>query len=241
MIDFHVHLDLYPNIAEVLKGISIRQLDVLSVTNTPSAWEGTYALAADLPQIKTALGLHPQIAHERYGELQLFDKLINKTKYIGEVGLDGGREFKQYWEIQMMVFQHILKSCENAGGKILSIHSRHAVDEVLNSLEVTPKAGKCILHWFTGNRTQLIRAINLGCWFSVGPAMLRTKRARDLVLKIPIDRLITETDGPFTKIDKNIAMPWDVSVAIKKLAHIWDMSIDDVERRVHSNIQELIG
>lgn len=240
MIDFHIHLDLYPNISEVLNGIFIRQMYVLSVTTTPSAWEGTYELSKGIPYIKTALGLHPQLAHERYSELHLFDKWIHKTNYVGEVGLDGAESFKDHLYIQTLVFQHILKSCENAGGKILSIHSRHAVTEVLDHIEKYPKAGIFILHWFTGNKTQLKRAVELGCWFSVGPAMLETKKGRDLVSKMPINKLITETDGPFTKIDNNTVMPWNVSLAIEKLASILNIPIDDMDRMLDHNIQQLL-
>lgn len=240
MIDFHAHLDLYPNVIEVVNGISTRQMSVLSVTTTPSAWEGTCALAIDIPNIKTALGLHPQIAHERHTELQLFDRLIYKTKYIGEIGLDGGKELQQYWNIQTSVFQHILKSCENLGGKILSIHSRHAVNEVLDYLEQTPEAGQFILHWFNGNKTQLRRAIELGCWFSVGPAMLKTKRAKELILEIPLNRLLTETDGPFVKVSNRVVMPWDVAIAVEQLALILDMSYDDVDNLVNNNAHILL-
>ncbi len=240
MIDFHAHLDLYPNIAEVVKTVSEKSMSVLSVTTTPSAWEGTSALGYGIPNIKTALGLHPQIAHERYSELLLFDKLIHKTKYVGEVGLDGGKEYKDHWDIQILVFQHILNSCEIAGGKILSIHSRHAVNQVLDYLEQYPKAGIFVLHWFTGSKFQLKRAIELGCWFSVGPAMLKSKKIKDLILEIPLNRLITETDGPFTQINKKTIMPWDVSLAIQQLSTILDISIEDMDRLVTSNAYSLL-
>ena len=69
---------------------------VLSVTTTASAWEGTAALAHGCPRIRTALGMHPQLAHERKHELPLFQRLIEKTDYVGEVGLDGSRESKPF-------------------------------------------------------------------------------------------------------------------------------------------------
>lgn len=65
MIDFHAHLDLYPNVVHVIQNIVNMNMYVLSVTTTPSAWEGTNALSINFPRIKTALGLHPQIAYER--------------------------------------------------------------------------------------------------------------------------------------------------------------------------------
>lgn len=36
----------------------------------------------------------------------------------------------------------------------------------------------------------------MGCWFSVGPAMLAGERGKVLALKMPRDRILTKTDGP---------------------------------------------
>ena len=69
MIDFHSHLDLYPNFRQIVDECGKRGIYVLSVTTTPSAWEGTSGLAASHSRIKTALGLHPQLAHQRKAEL----------------------------------------------------------------------------------------------------------------------------------------------------------------------------
>ena len=80
MIDFHCHLDLYPNPVQIVREVRAREMYVLSVTTTPTAFEGTSALASDAPRIRTALGLHPQLAHERKGELALFDELLPTTR-----------------------------------------------------------------------------------------------------------------------------------------------------------------
>ena len=64
------------------------EIYVLSVTTTPSAWKGTHALAPRSKYVRTALGLHPELAHERYSELPLFDQLLSDTRYVGEIGLD---------------------------------------------------------------------------------------------------------------------------------------------------------
>ena len=111
---------------------------------------------------------------------------------------------------------------------------------MLDYLEQYPKAGIFVLHWFTGSKFQLKRAIELGCWFSVGPAMLKSKKIKDLILEIPLNRLITETDGPFTQINKKTIMPWDVSLAIQQLSTILDISIEDMDRLVTSNAYSLL-
>src|SRR4051794_11064746 len=97
MIDFHCHLDLYPDPHAVARACVERGLYVLSVTTTPSAWIGTEALAGGAARIRTALGLHPQLAHQRKGELVQFEHRISETRYVGEIGLDGAPEFKQHW------------------------------------------------------------------------------------------------------------------------------------------------
>ena len=94
MIDFHCHLDLYPNHHAVRHECDRRCMHVLSVTTTPSAWRGTSALAAGSLRIRTALGLHPQLAAERKSELGLFETLLPEAPYVGEIGLDGAPELR---------------------------------------------------------------------------------------------------------------------------------------------------
>ncbi len=78
-IDMHCHLDLYPRPDLVAEESKRRGTYILSVTTTPKAWHGTSLLAKESQRIRTALGLHPQIAHQRSHELDLFDSLLSET------------------------------------------------------------------------------------------------------------------------------------------------------------------
>ena len=239
MIDFHAHLDLYPSPHATALECIARNLHVLSVTTTPSAWAGTAALTKDAPKIRTALGLHPQIAHERKEELVLFEELLPRVRYVGEIGLDGGREYRRFWPDQQRVFTKILELCEKAGGRIMTVHSRRAATAVLDGLSARPGAGTPVLHWFSGTKRELTGAIDLGCWFSVGPAMLRGDKGRQLVLRMPRDRILTESDGPFAQIDGRAAWPWDVARAAEVLAELWSESIDAVNLQLSTNLKRL--
>ncbi|MBN8905443.1 MAG: TatD family hydrolase [Rhodospirillales bacterium] len=239
MIDFHAHLDLYPDPQATARECVARDLYVLSVTTTPSAWAGTAALAKGAPRIRTALGLHPQIAHERRGELPLFERLLPQVRYVGEVGLDGGPEYRRHWSDQEQVFSRVLELCARAGGRILTIHSRRAATHVLDALETRPGAGTAILHWFSGTQKELSRAVDLGCWFSIGPAMLVGDKGRALVTKMPHDRVLTESDGPFAQVDGRAAWPWDVDQAVGTLAQIWSEPVDAVRSRLLENLRRL--
>ncbi len=241
MIDFHCHLDLYPDPHEVRDECVRRGLHVLSVTTTPSAWKGTSALAADTKRIRTALGLHPQLAHERQNELSLFDSLLPDSRYVGEIGLDGAPEFRKHWQTQITIFEHILRKCCEAGGRIMSIHSRRSSGAVLDYLESFPEAGTPILHWFSGSVRDLDRAINLGCWFSVGPAMFTSENGRALAPRMPRERVLTESDGPFAQVKSETVMPWHVQNAIDELGQIWSLPSEDVDQNIHRNLQALLA
>lgn len=241
MIDFHCHLDLYPNPKEVVRRCDAAGLYVLSVTTTPSAFEGTLALASGCSRIRTGLGLHPQLARERRGELALFSELLDRTSYVGEIGLDGSPECKAFWADQTEVFEAALKATTHAGGRVLSLHSRRAASAVLDACESYPKAGPAVLHWFSGTARELSRAIDLGCWFSVGPTMLAGSKGRSLAAAIPRDRILTETDGPFASINGEAANPWDADLAVPTLSELWEMPADGVRHQLGQNLRKLVA
>jgi TatD DNase family protein len=241
VIDFHCHLDLYPNPQAVRDECVSRGLYVLSVTTTPSAWEGTSALAAHTQRIRTGLGLHPQLAHERQNELVLFDRFLPETLYIGEIGLDGSPEFRSHWQSQVLVFEHVLAKCRAARGRIMSLHSRRASGAVLDYLEKCSEAGTPVLHWFSGSLRDLERAINLGCWFSIGPAMLASEKGRALAARMPRERVLTESDGPFAQLNGEPVMPWHVENALRELSRIWSQPPQEVDQNIHRNLQSLLA
>lgn len=67
MIDFHCHLDLYPDALKLLPIVSARNLFTLVVTTSPKAWLATSNVFAGYENIKVALGLHPEIAEQKAG------------------------------------------------------------------------------------------------------------------------------------------------------------------------------
>lgn len=241
MMDMHCHIDLYPNYDEVIRESVEAGIYVLSVTTTPKAWKGTYALTKNCPRFQTALGLHPQLAHERYDELELFDSLINETRYIGEIGLDGSRNFKPYFDRQLKVFRHILEKCSEFQNKILSIHSLQATTEVVDELENYKKAGTPILHWYLGTKKDMFRAVDLGAYFSIGPAMINSQQGRRVISWLPKDRVLLETDGPFVGVNGRTVTPLDVIIVIEYLCKIWKVSKRECNNLLKKNLRELVA
>lgn len=241
MIDLHCHLDLYPDPKAVVSECLHRQLYVLSVTTVPSAFEGTVALAPAKSRIQTALGLHPELASSRAHELTLFERLLPRTRYVGEVGLDGSRDHRATFGVQRGVFADVLRLCALSGGKVLSVHSRGASGHVLDALGKEPSAGRPILHWYIGSKKQVARAAEMGCWFSVGPTMLASERGRLSVAAMPKDRIVPESDGPFGLIDQRPTQPWEAWSVVGDLANLWREPLSAVTSLLRSNFRTLVS
>ncbi|WP_133366550.1 Qat anti-phage system TatD family nuclease QatD [Qipengyuania sediminis] len=239
MIDFHCHLDLYPDPQDVLAGVDRRGTYVLAVTTTPKAWRGTNKLVGERKRVRVALGLHPEVVAQRHGEVALLCGLIPEARYVGEIGLDGSPPHRQSLDLQRTVFERILRECSDHGGRILSIHSRGAATEVIDALDRHPHAGVAILHWFSGTKSELARAVKHGCWFSIGPAMLRSARGRDLAAAMPPDRILTETDAPFVREGNQPLMPWQAYDCLGDLEGVLGFEPGTMAPKVQSNLRRL--
>lgn len=239
MIDFHCHLDLYPEPAAVLDQMRARHMFALVVTTTPKAWRETSRLVGSAGKIRVSPGLHPELVGERFTEAPLLSHFIERSRYVGEVGLDGSAHLKGTYKKQEEVFERVLRDCAGFGRRVISIHSRAASKGVLDVLGHQADVGIPVLHWFSGSLKDLERAVSLGCWFSVGPAMLRAAKGRALAEAMPKDRVLTETDGPFARVGNDPLMPWDVELAERELGEIWGVSIDEAKHQIHKNLKDL--
>jgi TatD DNase family protein len=242
-VDLHCHLDLYRDHAALIAECDQDSVATLTVTTTPKAWPRNRDMAASSQHVRVALGLHPQLVAERAGELPLFYHHLAETRYVGEVGLDAGPRFYKSFEAQELVFESILRACAEQGGKILTIHSVRAVSKVLAHIErnLPGDSGRPVLHWFTGTAAEARRAVDLGCYFSINVAMLRSPKHRAMVARLPGDRLLTETDGPFVETDGRPVRPSDVKKTVAELASLRQNSTEVMARQIVSNLATLVG
>jgi TatD DNase family protein len=242
LVDLHCHLDLFPDPVAAIAEAEAAQVYTLTVTTTPRAWSRNVALTRNTRCVRAALGLHPQIIATHAKELSLWEEHLPEARYVGEVGLDAGPRFYRSLDLQKQIFERILKQCAAAGEKILTVHSVRAAKAVLDLIEafLPPSRGKVVLHWFTGSKAEARRALDLGCYFSVNAAMLASDKGRVLVSEIPQERILTETDGPFTSIGGRPARPSDVAVVIELLAEAHSMSPQEMGNVVIANLRKLL-
>ena len=240
-VDFHTHLDLYPDLSAAIAVCDHRRTATLAVTTTPKAFARNRKLAEVSEFVRVGLGLHPQLVAERSDEVVLFEKLLRHSRYVGEVGLDAGPGHYRSLELQRSIFERILRLCADEGGKILSIHSVRATKAVLDMLEMhlPSHRGTAVLHWFSGNISEVRRGVALGCYFSVNERMLASPNGRRILREIPANRLLTETDGPFVERNGIPIKAGDVVRAVEGIAAVRECNVLDIQTLIVDNLRNL--
>lgn len=193
LYDTHFHLDLQKDRDVVIREIEEHQIYTIAVTNLPDLYRKESGEIAS-KYIRFALGFHPELVHLYKSQIPLMWELLPDTRYIGEVGLD----FVDvtYKNEQLAFFSELIERCRYDNNKIITIHSRLAVRQVLDIIGDNFRF-KPILHWFTGDKKEILNAIERGFYLSINKSMLNTKKFQSMLTLIPGDRLLLETDSPF--------------------------------------------
>ena len=191
--DTHFHLDLQKDRTTAIREIEEHQIYTIAVTNLPDLYRKESSDIAS-KYIRFALGFHPELVHQYKNQIPLMWELLSDARYIGEVGLDFVDVTHK--NKQLAFFSELIERCRYDSNKIITIHSRKAVQQVLdiigNNFWFKP-----IIHWFTGSNGELLKAIEKGFYFSINKSMMNTKKFQSMLALIPKERLLFETDSPF--------------------------------------------
>lgn len=239
IIDTHCHFDMFDNPIQIINECENKKIITIGMTNLPSHFEMGYPHIQSYKYIRMALGLHPLLAHEHNRELVRFKKNIDKTSYIGEIGLDFSKDGIETKDIQMNSFESVLEAIK-LKKKIISIHSRKAEKEVLELLK-KHRIRNAIFHWYSGDVNVLKEIIGNNYYFSINPSMVRSKSGQKLIKEIPLDKILTETDSPYTQIGNRPTKPDDVVDVINYLAKSNGLPVDNVEAKIFSNFKKIIN
>jgi TatD DNase family protein len=161
-----------------------------------------FRVAEEHPFIYTTVGVHPHEA--RLLDDELYAKLMDLSQHPkviawGEIGLDYHYDNSPR-DVQREAFRRQLRMARERGLPI-SIHTREAEADTLAILDEEWKDSGIggVIHCFTGTREFAEQAIERGFCISFS-GVVTFKKAGDLretALRIPIERLLIETDSPF--------------------------------------------
>jgi TatD DNase family protein len=238
LIDTHYHLEAVQDPARAAQAIESHRVLTVAVTNLPTAYEAFRLRFRDYRFIRPALGLHPLLAARHANELPRFRDLLPTTSFIGEVGLDFSRKGSPTRDAQIQVFVAILKSIRGSR-RFVTVHSRGAEAAVLDLLK-REGVGPVVFHWYTGPLGTLDELLAAGHFCSINPAMVRSQRGRQIAARIPPERTLSETDGPYVTVRNGPATPIDVAVVVDHLAATWSAPREAVEKQLLGNLKGLL-
>lgn len=236
LIDTHFHLDYYRNHKKLYEDINNLNQYTLCVTNLPEVFESCIELYKETKYLKFAVGYNPQMIKEAPFNKMSFLRCINKTKYIGEIGLDFSNQYIKYKKEQLEIFDYICSIVANQN-KILSIHSRKAEKEVLMILKKN-KVRNVIMHWYTGPSEMVSEFINEGYYFSINPSMMNSVAGLKVISQIPLNRILIESDGPIGKVNGKRIEPTSIVRLYELLNQV--LGIKNASKIVFENFKVLL-
>ena len=206
LIDSHCHLN-YKGLVEdqqnVLERARSAGIDLmLNIATRESEWDAVLATAEQQPDVWATVGIHPHEAdeHPHIDTAKLIERAAHpRVVGIGETGLDYYYDHSDRVRQQSSFRAHITAS--RATGLPLIVHTRDAEDDTLAILRDEMGQGPYpgVIHCFTASGAFADAALDLGFYISIS-GIVTFKSAKDLqetAARLPLDRLLVETDSPF--------------------------------------------
>jgi len=224
IIDTHCHYDMMDSPESYIDNVEHSGDIVIGMTNLPSHFDMGIKHIKGYKKVRLALGFHPQLASKHKEELPLFGKYIRRTSYVGEIGLDFSSSFLSTKDEQITCLKYILEELYGKN-KILSVHSKKAEKELFYLLkEYNMK--NVIFHWYSGPLSLINDIVDEGYYFSINEALTLSMSGRRIIERIPVDRILTESDAPFNRKS-------NIRSALCNLG----LSEQQIERNFHQLIQ----
>jgi TatD DNase family protein len=252
-IDAHIHLsdeEYSKNVDEIIAGAKRAEVVAL-VSNSMDLKTSMRSLElAEQYQgmVHAALGIHPwNVNALTEEELQQTIELIsekNRSKAvvaIGEIGLD--YKYASIWDKQLMVFDKMLRLAEKLDLPVI-VHSRGTTVKIVEMLP-SYNLGKVLLHWFSNPISVLSKAVENGYYITEGPPVVYSNGIREVVRRIPLTNLLTETDGPVRFFKPPFAgkmtTPAFVPMVVKTIAEIKRIDEASVAEQIVKNFETFFG
>lgn len=239
MIDAHCHIDQFKKPPVIARKAESNCVITIAVTSLPEHFKLGYPHLTSFKYVRLALGLHPMLVSQNAFDENLFRSLAAKTSYIGEVGLDFSKKNTSSRQSQIEVLDKIFKIVDDRP-RFISLHSRKA-EKCLFDILINHKIKKAVFHWYSGPLNLIDKIVSADHFFSVNPSMIKSKNGQTIIERIPIDRILTESDGPYVMTKGKPAEPMDVRLVIEYLKIIWNKSFEEIDQIVQGNFNTIIG
>lgn len=249
-VDSHCHLD-FPDLASQLPDIlgrmarnQVTHALVVSV-NLPD-WPRLVELVNGQPNLYASVGVHPDYEDTPEPTVDQLVELASATPRvvaIGETGLDYFR-MSEPLEWQRERFRTHIRAARQTGLPLI-IHTRAASEDTLRIMQ-EENAHECggVMHCFTESWevAQAAMAMNFHISLSGIVTFKKAAELHDLATRIPLDRLLIETDSPYLAPVPFRGKTNDPSLVIhvaEKIAELRGISVASVAEHTTRNFFQL--
>lgn len=230
MLDSHCHVDLIDDPVGTSRRLEKELSNCVAVTMIPEHYQHACQHLEGFAHVIPALGSHPLRCIEAESQLGRFRTLAKTARFIGEIGVDGSSEGKPTLERQKRLFREVLRSIQP--DSFVTVHSRNAWQETLEIVSEVGLGPLCF-HYFTGGASAAERVIGAGHFISVNHKMTQsTGRHREFVRALPRDRVLVESDAPFTGGMDPVSQ---IRKVYNFLSECWGFSLEKAEVQVENN------
>lgn len=202
MIDTHLHLEMRefdPDRGAVVQRAKAAGIGLITVGIDLESSARAIELAEE-HEIYAAVGVHPHEA-KRYsadleGMLARLEELARAERVValGEMGLDYYRNYSPREE-QLRVFRAQLELAAKLDKPVI-VHDRQADEDILAALQRA--AVKGVVHSFSSDLQAAEALLELGFYLGFsGPVTFPKARQQYVVRRVPLERVLLETDAPF--------------------------------------------
>ena len=254
LIDTHAHLDdeqFRDDLPAVLDRAAAAGVSrVITIATTAPSSAGCVALAARHPTLAATVGIQPN--HVAEAVPTAWDEVVRLVTAEGVVGV-GETGLDRYWDYtpfpqQEDYFARHLELARRHGLAVV-IHCREAEADVVRMLRADfERHGPltAVMHSFTGDAATAEACLAMGLHISFA-GMVTYKNAqalRDVAAKIPLGRLLVETDSPYlapVPVRGRRNEPAFVAHTAALLGQLHGVDTETMARHTTANARELFG
>lgn len=205
-------------------------------------------LAEKYPSVYFCCGFQPQeLLKYKEGDIEKLRLLSRHEKClaIGEIGLDYHWADNPPVQLQKELLLKQMQLAYEEGLPIV-VHSRDCAEDMLSFMQEHRELLKygADLHCYSHSAEMSEAFFALGFYFSFGGTSTYTgsKKVQKSVSRVPMDRLLTETDSPYLTPEPyrgSINTPKYIPVIAQRLAEIKGVSVETLQTAVYENAKRL--
>jgi TatD DNase family protein len=211
LIDSHCHLDhldLTPHGGRLGDALAAARAQGVSgflcIGAAPEQLPGVLAIARDQAGVWASAGIHPLAVTDEAAQWSIVEAALSDPVVValGETGLDYFKDdagTKDARRRQQESFERHLEAGRRHGLPVI-VHTRSARADTLALIE---RAGDRehggVLHCFAEDWATAVAAMDMNYWISISGIVTFASAGdlRDLVRRLPLERLLVETDSPW--------------------------------------------